>query len=135
MSTHSVSSLHSTRSSRFSTSWLESRPLWAGLAIITMWLAVLFVGVFGGDIVSATPGGSSSSVPVVVVVAGVALLGTLVVGRRAFTVTAASDDLRRALEEEQEARAELAEEVANLRAKLPSSEPENQIPGRRGPEG
>lgn len=59
--------------------------MWAGLAIIAMWVAVLFVGIFGGNIVSQTPGGTSSSVPVVVVVAGVALIGTLVVGRRAFT--------------------------------------------------
>lgn len=135
MSTQSLSALHSTRSRRSASSWLESRPLWAGLSIITMWLAVLFVGVFGGYIVSGTPGGTSSSVPVVVVVAGVALLGTLVVGRRAFTVTPASDDLRRALEDEQEARAELAEEVANLRAKLPSSEPESQIPRSSRPAG
>ncbi|MGZ4223278.1 MAG: hypothetical protein ACXVH3_19360 [Solirubrobacteraceae bacterium] len=76
-----------------------------------MWLAVLFVGIFGGNIIRTTAGGTSSSVPVVVVVALVALLGTLVVGRRAFTVTSASDDLCRALEDEQQARTELAEEV------------------------
>jgi hypothetical protein len=133
MSTDSLSALHSTRTRRSPTSWLESRPFWAGLAIITMWLAVLFVGVFGGNIVSGTPGGTSSSVPVVVVIAGVALLGTLAVARRAFTVTSASDDLRRALADEQEARAELAEEVANLRAALRESEPENRIPGRSAP--
>ncbi len=125
MSTHSLPALHSTRSGGSLTSWLDSRPLWAGLAIITMWLAVLFVGIFGGDIISTTAGGSSS-VPVVVVVAGVALVGTLVVGRRAFTVTSGGDDLRLVLEDEQEARAELAQEVADLRARLPSSEPEDQ---------
>ena len=121
MSTHTLPTLHSTQSRRSSTSWLESRPFWAGLAIITMWLAVLFVGIFGGDIINTTAGGTSSSVPVVVVVAGVALLGTLVVGRRAFTVSYAGDDLRRALEDEQQARTDLAEEVAEIRATLYSS--------------
>ncbi len=134
MSTHSLSAVHSTGGRRSSPSWLESRPLWAGLAIIVMWLAVLFVGVFGGNIVSGTPGGASSSVPVVVVVAAVALVGTLVVGRRAFTITSASDDLRGALEDEQEAQAELADEVAELRARLARSESENQIPRSSEPE-
>ena len=119
MSTHSLPGLHPTRSRRSAASWLRSQPLWGGLSIITMWLAVLFVGLFGGDIVTATAGGSSSSVPVVVVIAGVALVGTMVVGRRAFTDTSDGDDLRRALEDECEARAELADEVADLRAKLP----------------
>ncbi len=123
MSTHSLPTLHSIRSRPSSAAWLDSRPAWAGLAIITMWLAVLFVGLFGGDIVSETPGGTSSSVPVVVVIAGVALLGTLIVGRRAFTGTSASDDLCRALEEEQQARTVLAEEVAEIRATLEGLEP------------
>ncbi len=59
--------------------WYQSRALWAGCSIVAMWLAVLFVGVFGGNIVSSTPGGSSSSVPVVVVVALCALIATSVV--------------------------------------------------------
>ena len=135
MSIHSLPALRSARSRRSPTWWLESRPFWAGLAIITMWLAVLFVGIFGGDIISTTAGGTSSSVPVVVVVAGVALLGTLIVGRCAFTVKSGGDDLRLALEDEQEARAELAQEVADLRASLPRSEPEAQVPPRSRPEG
>ena len=118
MSTHSLSGLRPTPSRRSAPSWLESRSLWGGIAIVTMWLAVLFVGLFGGDIVSTTAGGATSSVPVVVVIAAVALVGTLVVGRRAFAVASADDDLRRALEDEQEARAELAGEVAQLRAEF-----------------
>jgi hypothetical protein len=44
-----------------------------------MWLAVLFVGVFGADIVSsAGPGGSTSSVPVVVVLLPFVLPATIV---------------------------------------------------------
>ncbi len=104
--------------SRPSGSWLHARELWGGVAIISMWLAVLFVGIFGGNVVKSSPGGSSSSWPVVVVVAVVALLGTVGVGRRAFVVTPASDDLRRAIEDERQAREQLAAEISDLRAKL-----------------
>ena len=83
-----------------------------------MWVAVLFVGVFGGNIVHAGAGGGSSSVPVGVVVAGVALIATWLLGRVAFELTPESDDLRQLLEEEQRAREDLAAEVAELRAKL-----------------
>jgi len=117
MSTPSLSSDHPIRTSRLSSSWLHARELWGGLAIISMWLAVLFVGVFGGNVVSGSPGGSYSSWPVVVVVAVVALLGTVGVGRRAF-VAPAGDDLRKAIEDERQAREQLAAEVSDLRAKL-----------------
>jgi hypothetical protein len=120
MAAQSMSSTDSIQRRPQSTSWLTARPMWAGLAIISMWLAVLFVGVFGGTILSSTPGGGSKSVPVVVVVAGVALLGTLVVGRRAFFAAGADDDLHRELEDERQARERLAAEVAELRAKLSS---------------
>jgi len=99
---------------------LYARPLWAGLSLITMWLAVLFVGVFGGNIVHVSAGGGSSSVPVVVVVAVVALIATWLLGRVAFKLTPQSDELRRLFEEEQQARENLAAEVAELRAKLPA---------------
>ena len=84
MSTHSASSMHPMPVRRLPGALLYARPLWAGLSIIAMWLAVLFVGVFGGNIVNASAGGSSSSVPVVVVVAGVALIATWGLGRVAF---------------------------------------------------
>jgi hypothetical protein len=58
--------------------------MWGTVAIATMWLAVLFVGVFGSNIVVNDSSGSSSSWPVVVVVAFFALLGTVPVARRAF---------------------------------------------------
>jgi hypothetical protein len=60
---------------------------WAGLAIAIIWLAVLLVGLWGGDIVSganASTGSGGSSVPVVVVVAPCALIATIVIARRAF---------------------------------------------------
>ncbi len=117
MSAPALSSDLSIRRSRPSSSWLHARELWGGLAIISMWLAVLFVGIFGGNVVSGSPGGSYSSWPVVVVVAVVALFGTVGVGRRAF-LAPASDDLREAIEDERQAREQLAAEVSDLRAKL-----------------
>jgi hypothetical protein len=58
--------------------------MWGTVAIATMWFAVLFVGVYGSNIVIHDVSGSSSSWPVVVVVALFALLGTVPVARRAF---------------------------------------------------
>jgi hypothetical protein len=93
---------------------MTARELWGGLAVVSMWLAVLFVGVFGGSIVTSHPP-NSSSVPVVVVVALFAVLGTVVVARRAFVASPVSNDLRRAIEDERQAREQLAAEVADLR--------------------
>jgi hypothetical protein len=67
--------------------WLASRAPWAGLAIVSMWLAVLFVGVFGGDIVTinGTAGaGNSSTVPAAVALALFALIATIFVARWGF---------------------------------------------------
>ena len=59
--------------------------MWGTVAIAIMWLAVLFVGVFGSNVILVhDSSGSSSSWPVVVVVAFFALLGTVPVARRAF---------------------------------------------------
>lgn len=58
---------------------------WAALAIAAMWVAVLMIGLWGGDIISGASGSSSgSSVPAVVVVAPCALVATIVIARRAF---------------------------------------------------
>jgi hypothetical protein len=121
MSTHSASPIYPMPARRLSGAWLYAKPLWACLSIISMWLAVLFVGVFGGNILHAGAGGDSSSVPVVVVVAIVALIASWVLGRIAFAVTPESDELRRLLAEERQAREDLATEVESLRSKLPSA--------------
>ena len=64
---------------------VESRPrslrllvseMWASLAIIVMWLAVLFDAIFGPDIVNHSAGGDSSTVPSAVAVALLAFLAT-----------------------------------------------------------
>ena len=67
--------------------WLELPQVWAGLAIVVIWLAVLFVGVFGPSITSHNgvgDVGNGSSVPSVVVVAPCALLATWLIARNAF---------------------------------------------------
>jgi hypothetical protein len=65
-------------------SWLHARALWAGLSIVTMWLAVLFVGVFGGDFVSSSTTNGFTRFPVVVLVLPFVLAATIVVARRGF---------------------------------------------------
>jgi hypothetical protein len=71
----------------------EKRPLvlqllvpemWAALAIVVMWLAVLFDAIFGPDIVNSSAGGDTSAVPSAVAVALFAFLGTWAVARYAF---------------------------------------------------
>jgi multisubunit Na+/H+ antiporter MnhF subunit len=58
--------------------------MWASLAIIVMWLAVLFDAVWGPDIVTRGAGGDSSVVPSAVALALFAFLGTWVVARYGF---------------------------------------------------
>jgi hypothetical protein len=56
---------------------------WAALSIIAMWLAVLFDGVYGGDIVTSNPP-NMTTVPSAVLVAVFAAIGTVVVARYGF---------------------------------------------------
>jgi len=111
MSTHQAAPAAHFRA--ISGEWLYSKQLWAGLSIISMWLAVLIVGVWGGSIIN-TSSASSSSVPVVIIVAGVAFVATIVLGR-AFRPSDVETELRRALADERSAREELAREVADRR--------------------
>jgi hypothetical protein len=61
------------------------RDMWASLAIVSMWLTVLFDALSGPDLVasSATNGGTTS-IPSAVIVALFAYLGTRVVARYGF---------------------------------------------------
>lgn len=59
------------------------REAWASLAIVSMWLAVLFDALFGPDFVSAS-GASMTRIPSAVIVALFAYLGTRVVARYGF---------------------------------------------------
>ena len=99
-------------------SWVSAKPLWGGVAIVAMWLAVLFVGIFGGDLVNNNgSSGTTSVIPTGVLVALLAVFGTFAVARRAFAVQP-DDELRRELEDECHARERLAEEVSHLRAQI-----------------
>jgi hypothetical protein len=56
---------------------------WAAVAIVGMWLAVLFDGIYGGDFVSSQAA-NFTRVPSAVFVAFFAFLATWAVAKRAF---------------------------------------------------
>ena len=62
---------------------MQQKYLLVTLSIAIMWLAVLFVGVFGPDIRS-TGVVETSEIPVVVVVAPCALVATAIVAWRGY---------------------------------------------------
>jgi hypothetical protein len=66
--------------------WLQLLvpEMWASLAIIVIWLSVLFDAVYGPDIVNSSAGGDHSTVPSAVAVALFAFLATWVVARYGF---------------------------------------------------
>ena len=57
--------------------------LWASLAIVGMWLTVLFDGIYGPDFVSSS-GASTTTIPSVIVLVPFAFLGTRTVARYGF---------------------------------------------------
>jgi hypothetical protein len=57
---------------------------WGAVSIVAMWLAVLFDGIFGGDMVFSNPTNGSTTIPSSVGVALFAMIGTVAVVRRAF---------------------------------------------------
>ena len=110
------------RPARAQSEWASlplSREFWGGVTLVAVWLAVLFVGVFGGNVQTSSATGDSSSWPVVVVVAVAALLATVSVGRWAFGHRRADEDLRRAVEEEHRSLEQLNAQLEDLRTKVP----------------
>ena len=65
--------------------------MWASLAIIAMWLAVLLDALFGPDFVSAS-GASMTRIPSAIIVALFAYLGTRVVAKYGFGHRPDDDD-------------------------------------------
>jgi hypothetical protein len=58
--------------------------MWAALAIIVMWLAVLFDAIFGPNFVSTSNTGSVTTIPSAILLAIFAYLGTRVVAKYGF---------------------------------------------------
>lgn len=61
------------------------RELWATLAIVAMWLAVLIVGVYGGNATFHSVDSSSATIPSGCIVALFAAIGTASVAKRVFS--------------------------------------------------
>jgi hypothetical protein len=97
-----------------SRSWLHARALWAGLSIIVMWLAVLFVGLFGGDFV-ASSSASFTKIPIVVFLLPFVLPATISVARRGFT--SGPDERRSVPEEKAHAPVQATTQPSTFRAK------------------
>jgi hypothetical protein len=66
--------------------FLRIREMWASLAIMTMWLAVLFDAVYGPDFVSTNGSGlQTTTIPSAIVVALFAFLGTASIAKHALS--------------------------------------------------
>jgi hypothetical protein len=58
--------------------------MWPTLAIVAIWLAVLFAGVYAGDLVSTSYLGDHTTLPSAVLIAPFAFLATWVVARNGY---------------------------------------------------
>ena len=63
---------------------LRMPELWGAVAFASMWLAVLFTVVYGGDITSVNAGSQSTTIPSAVFIALFACIGSASVAKRAF---------------------------------------------------
>lgn len=66
------------------TSRILVRELWATVAIVAMWVAVLVVGIYGDEASFHSVDSSVSTIPSVVFVAMFAAIGTVSVAKRVF---------------------------------------------------
>lgn len=73
-----------TAENRVPNAWWRLSEIWGTLAIIVMWLAVLFDVVYGGDMRFTDSANGSSTVPSGVAVAICAAFATASVAKRAF---------------------------------------------------
>jgi hypothetical protein len=61
-----------------------SRWIWTALTIVSMWVAVLFTGIYAPSIEAESSNGDTFSVPAAVAVAFFAAIATIVVGAIGF---------------------------------------------------
>ena len=66
------------------TPWWRLSEIWGALAITAIWLAVIFVGVYGGDMTFSDASNGTTVIPVGAVVAVCAAFATASVSKRAF---------------------------------------------------
>jgi hypothetical protein len=57
---------------------------WGAISIVAMWLTVLFVGIFGGNLTSVSAAGSVTNVPSSIILALFAVIGTASIAKRVF---------------------------------------------------
>ena len=84
MSTYSHESPRTAPERRRWTTQVLVPEMWAALAIIVMWLAVLFDALWGPDIVSSATSGTYTRVPSAIVIAFFAMFATLAIARHGF---------------------------------------------------
>lgn len=59
---------------------MENKYMWTGLAIVAIWLAVLFPGVYGPTLEATSAGGDVTSIPTAWGIAPFAMVASIVVG-------------------------------------------------------
>ena len=64
--------------------WIDARDMWASVAIVAIWLAVVLSAAFGPDFKSFDVSGSNVTIPSGIVVALFAMFATMSVAKHGF---------------------------------------------------
>jgi hypothetical protein len=65
-------------------SWAYRQPVWAAVAIVSMWVAVLIDAVYGADVVANSVSGDTASFPSAIPIALFACIATIFVAYYGF---------------------------------------------------